>query len=157
MGLVTVWDDEKVESLERCISEHMSAGQTALELRVTRNAVIGKAARIGLRFLSRPGALRIIRIPRNQHTCKTPKPRRIDAFPPESAPEAIGPLAAFPDTKSCRWIAGDPASRDWRCCGQPGFPYCEYHTAHSYQQDQPRKKYRVDVPPKPRNSFDEAA
>lgn len=49
MGWSTRWTDERVETLKRMWGEGQSASQIAKELGgVTRNAVIGKAHRIGM-------------------------------------------------------------------------------------------------------------
>ena len=45
------WTSERIELLKRCLHAGLSCGQTAREIGVTRNAVIGKMNRLGL---SRP-------------------------------------------------------------------------------------------------------
>src|SRR2546421_2292169 len=45
------WTSERIELLKRCLHAGLSCGQTAREIGVTRNAVIGKLNRLGL---SRP-------------------------------------------------------------------------------------------------------
>jgi hypothetical protein len=45
------WTSERIELLKRCLDAGLSCGQTAREIGVTRNAVIGKVNRLGL---SRP-------------------------------------------------------------------------------------------------------
>ena len=45
------WTSERIELLKRCLHAGLSCGQTAREMGVTRNAVIGKMNRLGL---SRP-------------------------------------------------------------------------------------------------------
>ena len=45
------WTSERIELLKRCLYAGLSCGQTAREIGVTRNAVIGKMNRLGL---SRP-------------------------------------------------------------------------------------------------------
>ena len=45
------WTSERVELLKRCLQAGFSCSQTAREIGVTRNAVIGKINRLGL---SRP-------------------------------------------------------------------------------------------------------
>ena len=45
------WTSERIELLKRCFHAGLSCGQTAREIGVTRNAVIGKMNRLGL---SRP-------------------------------------------------------------------------------------------------------
>jgi len=50
------WTSERIELLKRCLHAGLSCGQTAREIGVTRNAVIGKMNRLGL---SRPPAGRL--------------------------------------------------------------------------------------------------
>src|SRR5262249_22881924 len=45
------WTSERIELLKRCLHAGLSCGQTARNIGVTRNAVIGKMNRLGL---SRP-------------------------------------------------------------------------------------------------------
>lgn len=47
------------------------------------------------------------------------------------APPAIGPIGDFPAGQTCRHIAGEPDAR-FQCCGQPGYPFCEFHSAINY-------------------------
>ena len=57
------WTDERVETLKRMWAEGQSASQIAKELGgVTRNAVIGKAHRLGLQ--SRPSPVKVSTISR---------------------------------------------------------------------------------------------
>ena len=51
-----MWPLEDVEALKRLIDEKLSASQIAAKFsnRYTRNSIIGKAHRLGLRFESRP-------------------------------------------------------------------------------------------------------
>ena len=42
------WTSERIELLKRCLHAGLSCGQTAREIGVTRNAVIGKMNRLGL-------------------------------------------------------------------------------------------------------------
>ena len=41
------WTSERIELLKRCLYAGLSCGQTAREIGVTRNAVIGKMNRLG--------------------------------------------------------------------------------------------------------------
>lgn len=45
-----IWIPEKIDALRKCIADGLSAGQTAAKLPCTRNAAIGKAHRLGLKF-----------------------------------------------------------------------------------------------------------
>lgn len=60
------WTDDRIEKLKELWKTGKSAGVIALDLRVSRNAVIGKVHRLGL-------PLRIT----NQNLCRQPRSRRI--------------------------------------------------------------------------------
>lgn len=101
------WTDEQVETLQRLWAQGRSASQIAGELgSVTRNAVIGKAHRLGL--ASRPSPIRT-------------------ESPASRVAKHKGP--------SCQWPIGDPSSQDFTFCGapiEPGRPYCAQHCEAAY-------------------------
>ncbi len=107
------WTDERVEQLKEMWQRGMSANEIAQELGdVTRNAVIGKAHRLGLS--GRPSPIR-----------------------KKSKGVSILDLTE----RMCKWPIGDPKSPDFRFCGKPslpGKPYCGEHCAIAYQS--PNKK-----------------
>lgn len=48
-------------------------------------------------------------------------------------PEPLGPVGAF--ATGCRWIHGEVAAGDWRCCGhdtEPGSPWCPHYASRVY-------------------------
>jgi len=101
------WTEEEVLTLQRLWDQGLSASQIAQQLgSVTRNAVIGKAHRLGL--ASRPSPIR----------SETPVVRRA---------KHKGP--------SCQWPIGDPSAQDFKFCGapiEPGRPYCAKHCEAAY-------------------------
>ena len=76
------WTSERIELLKRCLYAGLSCGQTAREIRVTRNAVIGKMNRLGLsrpkdvigRQLEQRRAARLAR-PKTSRTWRSKIPR----------------------------------------------------------------------------------
>jgi len=76
------WTSERIELLKRCLHAGLSCGQTAREIGVTRNAVIGKMNRLGLsrpkdviaRQLEQRRAARLAR-PRISRTWRSKRPR----------------------------------------------------------------------------------
>ena len=101
------WTEEQVSTLQLLWAEGLSASQIAQRLgTVTRNAVIGKAHRLGL--ASRPSPIK------SDH----PIVRRA---------KHKGP--------SCQWPIGDPSAQDFKFCGapiEPGRPYCAKHCEQAY-------------------------
>ena len=110
------WTDRNVEILEALWSEGRSARDIAEKLGVTRNAVIGKANRLGL---SHNSAAR---------TDGRARAARRESDPPSS------PLDLT--ERMCRWPIGHPGEADFHFCGRariPGRPYCLDHCAVAYR------------------------
>lgn len=122
------WDDARIEGLKRLWSEGYSCSQIAGQLGggLTRNAVIGKATRIGL-----PPRKVVHRAP-VRHSSKPWRPRhksilRIDpriAFDATLEPEAVAPPPEFIgialldlEDHHCRFPRGEGAGILF--CGQP--------------------------------------
>lgn len=130
------WTDERVETLSNLWREGYTARQIAEKLggEVTRNAVIGKANRLGL---SKPSKSSVSRQQR-RHQREVPV-RKLEA--PKGQRATIFTLTA----STCRWPIGDPGDNDFHFCGatcSSGQPYCDYHAAMAYQAPQPRSSRR---------------
>jgi GcrA cell cycle regulator len=101
------WTEERASQLKELWAQGLSARQIADQLGgVTRNAVIGKAHRLGL---------------------SQPSPAKIKA-----KPTAIPTVA----DRGCRWPIGHPGETAFRFCGAPaetGKPYCTEHCAVAYR------------------------
>jgi GcrA cell cycle regulator len=143
------WTDDRVDKLKALWKKGLSASQIAEELgeNITRNAVIGKAHRLGLS--SRPSPV------------KKPaqaKPRKAAPKKAATAPAASA-AATAPEMRNkpgkitileltdriCKWPLGHPGEDDFQFCGSksvPGQPYCAFHGAMAYQAPQPRKDRR---------------
>lgn len=135
------WTDERITVLRALWGDGLSASQIAERLGdVTRNAVIGKAHRLGLS--GRPSPVKVERTsdapviaPRVAATVQAPPP------PPPSAPviELEPPMRATLLTitdRMCKWPHGHPGEADFYFCGRktnPGHSYCGEHTVRAYQ------------------------
>jgi GcrA cell cycle regulator len=112
------WTDERVEKLRELWGRGMSASEIADVLgNVTRNAVIGKAHRLGLS--GRPS--------------------------PIKKKETKGATILSLTERMCKWPVGDPKSPDFHFCGKPslpGLPYCGEHAAIAYQPAKRRDEER---------------
>jgi len=112
------WTDERIEQLRQLWAEGRSASEIAETLGgVTRNAVIGKAHRLGLS--GRPSPIK--RVPR--------KGANILAL----------------TERMCKWPVGDPRDNDFHFCGKqtsPGVTYCAEHSALAYQPAKKREDER---------------
>ncbi|ALH80514.1 GcrA family cell cycle regulator [Sphingopyxis macrogoltabida] len=106
------WTDERIESLRSMWEKGLTASQIADELGgVSRNAVIGKAHRLGLK--SRPSPVKA-----TEKVAKAPKPAAPKPAAPPPAPRAAAPVAprpvapARPEPKPAVDAAESPAAGD---------------------------------------------
>jgi GcrA cell cycle regulator len=145
----------------------MTASQIAEQLGegVTRNAVIGKAHRLGLEARPSP-----VKAGEEEETAAAPvaavaAPAAAPApAPPPPAPVAVRPAAKKPvrggkvakttlldlNEKICKWPIGHPGEADFHFCGkasQAGFPYCTEHCLVAYQAQLPRRDRDRRPPP----------
>ena len=166
------WTKERVDILEKMWTDGKSAAEIAKSLGegVTRNAVIGKAHRMGLS--GRPSPIKKTKTALNKTTKKTAKPsapkskvapKKKKSFEGEPLPKSIKPIPAAPLRKKkemptgdgltildltdriCKWPFGDPQDADFHFCGEavhPSKPYCLVHCAEAYQTLSRKKKSR---------------
>jgi GcrA cell cycle regulator len=102
------WSDERVQQLKDMWAQGASARHIAETLGggVTRNAVIGKAHRIGL---------------------SQPSPAKVKVKPA---------VVAMVSDRGCRWPIGHPGESGFHFCGsqaEVGRPYCRSHCAQAYR------------------------
>jgi GcrA cell cycle regulator len=160
------WTDERIAQLKAGWEGGMTASQIAEQLGegVTRNAVIGKAHRLGLE--ARPSPVKA----GEEGTEASPAPVVASvAAPKPAAPAAAAPLMARPiakkpvrtgkaarttlldlNEKICKWPLGHPGDADFHFCGkasQAGFPYCTDHCLVAYQAQLPRRDRDRRPPP----------
>lgn len=124
------WTDDRVEVLKNMWGAGKSASEIAEELGgVTRNAVIGKAHRLGLS--GRP----------------SPIQRKKKAKAEEKTIKKGATILEL-NERMCKWPIGDPKSKDFHFCGtgsMPGLPYCAEHAAKAYQQSSKQKNLLDEV------------
>ena len=115
------WTEERVARLKVLWIEGRTASQISAILGdVSRNAVIGKAHRLGLK--GRPSPIR-------KEKVVAPKPARRPAVK-TSRPTRIG-------TYQCHWPIGHPREPGFHFCGAPAIddkPYCEEHCNMAYRR-----------------------
>lgn len=154
------WTDERIELLKTYWSEGRSASQIAelLGEGLTRNAVIGKAHRLGL--ASRPSPVKTA--PRPAEPKAAPQPEDADtvvsageapavepppvADAPPAPPPAPAPRAGKPRSRGaakparvslldlndriCKWPIGHPDEADFHFCGKPVLQGFPYCSEH---------------------------
>lgn len=154
------WTDERIDQLKQLWEKGLTASQIAEKLAggISRNAVIGKAHRLGLK--ARPSPVKSGEgAPAADAPTAEARPAPVAAVaapvaeaprPKPAAPRApVAPAAGSGKTtlldlsdKICKWPIGHPGDSDFHFCGkpaQPTFPYCSEHCAVAYQAQLPRR------------------
>lgn len=133
-----MWTDELIEQLKALWAEGLTTGEIGKRLGISKNAVVGKAHRLGLK--GRPSPIK-----RDVAAAVAAPAAEGEAAPVAVAPKAR-PKAKAPDVKkikslvdlsanTCRWPIGDPKEPNFHFCGGnaiPGKPYCLEHAAIAY-------------------------
>ena len=131
------WNEEKVNKLKELWGKGNTASQIAeIICGISRNAVIGKAHRLGLsgrmKSKSKISSVSIVRkrkIPNNKNS------KVIELT--TTATEPMNPVS-FANIKDglCRWPIGEPEDIDFKFCGRKcdeGMTYCTEHHTLAYQ------------------------
>jgi len=139
------WTDARVDILTRLWRSGLCASQIARSLGgVTRNAVIGKAHRLGLSGRATPRPARPVRatraparLPRSRIRAEMPRSAGATRMAELEISEvgAISDLAALA-ADACRWPIGDPRAANFGFCGSAANgagPYCETHSRRAHR------------------------
>lgn len=162
----SVWTADRIDRLKVLFGDGLSCGLIAKDLGdgISRNAVIGKINRMGLRPPEKrqPSVCK----PARTSAGRSRKSRTEPAKPltlfwrphdkPPLIPETDEPVVVdFVPTNPvrlvdagefiCRWPLGEPSS-EMLVCGEPtrdqlGCPYCSIHAARAYVSSAPRKPW----------------
>ena len=141
------WNQQKVEDLKKLWNEGVATSRIGEQLGFTKNAVIGKAFRLGLerrqnsrKKTSHSQSVSSVTMYREtsapSHSQITPKrevTRRREKF---SFKKSIVGTGSF---KSCQWPIGDPLEEGFHYCGGqniPTKPYCIEHYKKAYNVDE---------------------
>ena len=130
------WTHERIEQLKKLWEAGYTASNIATELGgITRNAVIGKAHRLGLsgrmKSKSKVSSVSIVR------KRKMPVNKNSKIIELTTSVEPMNPTS-FADIKDglCRWPLGEPEDLDFKFCGRKcaeGMIYCTEHHSLAYQ------------------------
>lgn len=153
---MTDWDDRHIARLRVHVSEGLSGSMISAELKrefgkaaiYSRCAVLGKAARLGLKI--RPSRINPVTtrdarskasIPAKQLIMSKCESARIEATNTAIVSRVIPTIHMLPVTFAqlkhihCRWPLGDPHTPEFRFCGAARLgekPYCAGHFAQAY-------------------------
>ena len=141
------WNQQKVDDLKKLWNEGVATSRIGEQLGFTKNAVIGKAFRLGLerrqnsrKKTSNSQSVSSVTMYREtsapSHSQINPKrevTRRREKF---SFKKSIVGTGSF---KSCQWPIGDPLEEGFHYCGGqniPTKPYCIEHYKKAYNVDE---------------------
>lgn len=129
------WPADSLEFIRECAKAGLSASATCKRMAehygrpISRSAVLGKAWRAKIKF-------------KGQQDIATPRQMRkydigelLANMAAEKTPRAV-PLVEVRECH-CRWPLGDPATPQFRFCGEArrdGSSYCERHHARVYRK-----------------------
>jgi GcrA cell cycle regulator len=119
-----VWTDERLEKLKKLWAQGLSISQIGEALGVSRNAIAGKAHRMGL-----PKRLSPISKP------KAEKPKVEPVVEEQDLPLRLELRQLVWSRSKCCWPTGDPKKNGFVFCGDsvvPGKPYCLPHCKEAY-------------------------
>ncbi len=118
------WTDARVKRLKTLWKDGLSASEIAQRMRtdVSRNAIIGKARRLGLKPRQSP----------------IKKQTATNDFPDEPQVESQDKLVR--SGRACQWPIGNPGTAEFCWCdgqAEPNQPYCAKHCliAYRYRND----------------------
>ena len=122
----SVWNEEKLIKLKSLWDKGLPITKIGLELGVSRNAIAGKAHRIGLPK-------------RNSPISKSGDPRKNENNADIQTDNELPLKLLLRDVEwsrnRCCWPLGDPKLPGFSFCGTsiiPGRPYCEEHSKLAY-------------------------
>jgi len=118
---MSAWTQDRINLLKRLWPEGRSAETIAQELGggLTRNAVLGKVARLGLSEV---------------RTGDRPQRATAHRVPPEPPPDGVATILSVRRT-DCRWPYGEPGDAAFRLCGRSSErgAFCAAHAAIAYR------------------------
>ena len=138
------WDDNNVSKLRELWDQGLPTAQIGKLLGFTKNAVVGKAHRIGLE--RRPSPIRRTAVKPDRKKARSPIiPKLNFEAEKDSTKESNLNQGVFQPTvknlffnntkRGCEWPIGHPEEVDFHFCGKDRFedkPYCLDHCAVAY-------------------------
>ena len=119
-----VWTEERLDELKKLWAKGLSISQIGEALGVSRNAIAGKAHRMGLP--KRPS-------PISRSKTEKPEPSIVEAE--QDLPLRLELRQLEWSRSKCCWPTGDPKKNGFVFCGNavvPGRPYCLPHCQEAY-------------------------
>lgn len=127
------WTDDLDARLRDMWASGDVTAAIGIALDMSKNAVIGRARRLGLKSRGNPNLPLSIR---QAGTAPRPNATRQPSAPKAPAPAAPKPRQALPPAsgRACQWPSGDPRAPGFHFCGAPvaAGSYCRDHYRRAY-------------------------
>jgi len=147
------WTPERIKVLMGLWEEGLPTSEIGRRLGVTKNAVVGKVHRLGLKKRQSP-------IRQSSATSAQPKKAKPAAPQQSHGDDTVARPAAAKTrmptgdvvrleeltSSMCSWPEGEPGTEEFHFCGEPSIsdkPYCAEHCARAYvkvSKDKKKKK-----------------
>ena len=133
------WNESNVSRLKELWDQGLPTAQIGKLLGFTKNAVVGKAHRIGLE--RRPSPIRRTAIKPDRKKARSPIVPTLKFEASKEVPKqqsfqpAVKNLFTNQTKRGCEWPDGHPDESDFKFCGKDRFedkPYCIDHCAIAY-------------------------
>ncbi len=133
---MTTWTEARIAEVTRLWNEGLTTAEIGRAVGVSKNAVVGKAHRLGLP--PRPSPIR------NGSAVRAPSAtarRRVRPVAKVEKAEPTNVVKLVVGKAPCRWPIGHPDEPDFHFCGERalvGKPYCKTHYDLAYIRVRPR-------------------
>ena len=136
------WNESNVAKLKELWDQGLPTAQIGKLLGFTKNAVVGKAHRIGLE--RRPSPIRRTAVKPDRKKARSPivptlkfetLKEEVKETPKQTFQPAVKNLFNTQTKRGCEWPEGHPDESDFKFCGKDRFedkPYCIDHCAVAY-------------------------
>ena len=137
------WNESNVAKLKELWDQGLPTAQIGKLLGFTKNAVVGKAHRIGLE--RRPSPIRRTAVKPDRKKARSPivpklnfetvKEEQKETLKQETFQPAVKNFFTSQTKRGCEWPEGHPDESDFKFCGKDRFedkPYCINHCAVAY-------------------------
>ena len=149
------WDENNVTKLRELWDQGLPTAQIGKLLGFTKNAVVGKAHRIGLE--RRPSPIRRTAVKPDRKKARSPvmpklnfETKQEQSTIKETSPfqPVVKNLFNISSKRGCEWPQGHPDEADFHFCGKDRFedkPYCLDHCAVAYVIPEKEEEDRQQV------------
>ena len=125
------WTADRIAEVTRLWNQGLTTAEIGKLVGVSKNAIVGKAHRLGLP--PRPSPIK--------REARAPRPVRHEHRHVERTSPPPVQLVISTNGATCKWPIGHPGEPSFGFCGQPsveGKPYCAEHYGRAYIQAKPR-------------------